>query len=341
MSKVVYLFGAGASFGTLPLVNEMPKRITDLIQIISKEPFLLSDSEKFEGITAAPSQSKRKYQNEMNREFRRLKEICENHFSVDTFAKKLTIRRDVEELKKLKILLSVFFVIEQIIYRPNPRYDFFFASLIESIHALPKNIRILSWNYDTQFEIAFSEFSKKNEISDNQDLLKIFNKASGITRSDVDGFGIFKLNGSTELRYRHNRESATHYFNLDSNPPLDRIHLEKIIKLYVMATNERELYPSFLFAWEQDPHTDFNNIVIEETKDAEILVVIGYSFPYFNRTMDRGIISKMKNLSKVYFQSPEAKELIERFKSIRDDLSPAQLIPISDLKYFYIPHELS
>jgi hypothetical protein len=81
--------------------------------------------------------------------------------------------------------------------------------------------------------------------------------------------------------------------------------------------------------------------VKEETKDAEVLVVIGYSFPYFNRSVDRELISNMKDLRRVHFQSPEAKRLIERFKSIRDDFAPGQLIPEHDNRYFFIPDELS
>jgi FlaA1/EpsC-like NDP-sugar epimerase len=43
MSKVVYLFGAGASIGTVPLVNEMAKRIHEQIRFISEGEFKLSD----------------------------------------------------------------------------------------------------------------------------------------------------------------------------------------------------------------------------------------------------------------------------------------------------------
>jgi hypothetical protein len=341
MAKIVYLFGAGASVGTLPLVNEMSDRLSELIKTLSSSQFLLSESEIFNDLEVGQNQSKERHRRDMLNALTELKSICDNHFSIDTFAKKLTIRGDTNGLKKLKISLCVFFVFEQLIHRPNSRYDFFFASLIESIYRLPNNIRILSWNYDSQFEIAFSEFSQKKDISVNQDLLRVFNRANRIIRSDVEGFSIFKLNGSTELRFQNNRPSGTYYFNLDSSSTLDRNHLEQIVKSYVSATYYRDLVPSFKFAWEQEFNSEFTKIIIEETKDADVLVVIGYSFPYFNRTVDKGIISEMKNLSRVYFQSPEAKELIERFKSIKDDLSEDKLIPISDVKYFYIPNELS
>lgn len=338
MAKIVYLFGAGASVGPLPLVSEMKNRIDEVIETISKGDLLLSDSERFENLAIGEFQSKRKHQESLIEGLKELKLACDTHYSIDTYAKKLSIRQDIEGLKKLKVLLCFFFVVEQIIHPPNPRYDFFFASLIDSIDSLPDNIKILTWNYDTQFEIAFAEFSQNYDIAENQRLLKVHKRNVEFGSFAKGGFGIYKLNGSTE--FKGGLRSVSYNYNLKVSPSLTQGLLEQMVKNYVAFTYIKDYSPIFSFAWEESFSSVFMDTIIEEVRDAEVLVVIGYSFPYFNRSIDRLIIRNMRNLSKVYFQSPSANELIDRFKSVRDDLSSDKLIPIKDKEYFYVPNEL-
>lgn len=341
MSKIAYLFGAGASEGALPLVKEMPERIESLMQTISSDDLALSNKVFFEGQRSIQFQTKREHQKDLIKGLEWLHDASSKHINVDTFAKKLYVRKDFDSLDKLKILLSVFFTLEQTRRPPNPRYDFFYASIINSISDFPNDVRILSWNYDFQFEIAFSEFSNEKDLGRNQKTLNIHTKTIPIVKKDIETFGIYKLNGSAELHESRISNPRSHFYNLDISPTLDLKILEATVRMYATATNTTNLIPSFSFAWEDSYFKSFDDAIMEDTKDTRILVVIGYSFPYFNRTIDKGIISEMKNLSKVYFQSPEAKELIERFKSIRNDLTSDKLIPISDLRYFYIPDELS
>jgi hypothetical protein len=339
MSKIVYLFGAGASYGTLPLVEEMEVWINDLIKFISTEEMSLSDKVSFPSPKVITFKFKREYQMDLIEDLKWLRDACKRHFSIDTYAKKLSIKHD-PTLRKLKIVLSAFFELEQIINPPNPRYDYFFASLIDSIHDLPKKVRIISWNYDTQFERAFSEFSDRTTILENQSLLNVHNRRKMVETTDLNQFGIFKLNGSTELGSEFESfNSKTYYLNTDILHQLKIELLEKIVRMYAIAVSAQSIIPTLSFAWETSSMSDFMKIVNSETRDADILVIIGYSFPYFNRSIDKQIISEMKNLSKVYFQSPEAKQLIERFTAIKNDLNPDQLIPIFDKKYFYIPNE--
>jgi hypothetical protein len=340
MSKIVYLFGAGASEGALPLVKEMPDRIESLIKIISSDGLALSDKVAFESKGTILRDNKREYQKELISDLIDLKDIASKHISVDTYAKKLFIRNDVKRLKKLKILLSVFFTIEQIIRPTNQRYDFFYASIIKSVSNFPDDIRILSWNYDFQFEIAFSEFSNDKNISVNQRILNVHTKNRSIAKSNIGTFGIYKLNGSAELHEGNVDNPMTHFYFNDISSTLNLEIMEMIIRMYASATYILGLTPNFSFAWEDSNTPDFDDSVMEETKDTKVLVIIGYSFPYFNRSVDRKIISNMLDLETVYFQSPEAKELMDRFKSIRSDIHPDQLKPIADLRYFYIPDEL-
>jgi hypothetical protein len=94
------------------------------------------------------------------------------------------------------------------------------------------------------------------------------------------------------------------------------------------------------FAWEEDSlKTNIVDAAIAGTKETNILLVIGYSFPFFNREVDRKIIGAMTGLEKVYFQAPDADDLKERFFAIRDDAINIKLVPRKDLKQFVFPHE--
>jgi hypothetical protein len=159
MKIITFLFGAGASKGALPLVSEIPDRLEHLINLLEKDEFKLDSNSTFDQLKLKDSKSKRDYQIELIESLKWLQSESKRHASVDTFAKKLFIKSNYQALKKLKIAISVFFIFEQSINKPDFRYDAFFASLMDDSGDFPENLRILSWNYDYQFELAFSEYS--------------------------------------------------------------------------------------------------------------------------------------------------------------------------------------
>ncbi|MCH5332058.1 MAG: hypothetical protein J1E33_06615, partial [Alistipes sp.] len=70
------------------------------------------------------------------------------------------------------------------------------------------------------------------------------------------------------------------------------------------------------FAWENAKDDVFMDSVCRTIINAEILVVIGYSFPFFNREIDRRIVSAMPKLKTVYIQDPYASNVQENFKAV-------------------------
>lgn len=42
MTKVTYYFGAGASYGALPIVNQIPDRIENLISLMKRDEYKLN-----------------------------------------------------------------------------------------------------------------------------------------------------------------------------------------------------------------------------------------------------------------------------------------------------------
>ena len=74
--------------------------------------------------------------------------------------------------------------------------------------------------------------------------------------------------------------------------------------------------------------------------DTTILVIIGYSFPYFNRKTDAQIFNKLKEsgkLKKIYFQNPY---LDGSFLKNQFDLGNIDVEHIVRIDSFYVPMEL-
>ena len=82
-------------------------------------------------------------------------------------------------------------------------------------------------------------------------------------------------------------------------------------------------------------------------KDAQIMVVIGYSFPFFNRPIDRLIFRKMDKLEKIYIQDLYPENVKQSLRSAltaeeltsRKMMSRIEFIPVND-NQFFLPPEL-
>ena len=342
--NISYLFGAGASAEALPIVNQIPQRIENLISLMESDDYKLADNEFYTQCNFE-QYSKRQIQGWFVDDLKWLLDKTKNHASIDTFAKKLFITFQDGELNRLKNSFSVFLILEQAINKTDIRYDSFFASILKNAYyALPQNIKIISWNYDYQFEKAYSEYSRQKSLSENQQLLNVFNKYATNPNIDdnKDRFTIIKLNGSSNLI--ESNWHRLHFFNDDITAELSIDLISNILKNYAfLRLKDGNIYSGLSFAWESF-NSNYQINVVEHTKNVtqntDILIVIGYSFPYFNREIDREIIGNMNNLRKVYFQSPEAENIKERFLSIRNDLKDNQLLVRKDCGQFLLPNEL-
>ncbi len=341
MNKITYLFGAGASCNALPIVKEIPEGIKSLMRVLKSRDLMLDDKSTFGGQGFQSQDSKRVFQLKLIDELNWLLNESGSHSSVDTLAKKLTIRKKFDELERLKRVLSVFFIFEQAQKPPDRRYDTFYASIISRSGKLPEKIRIVSWNYDHQFELSYSDYSGEIKILKNQDLLNVIQK-KGINNYYDQSFRIYKLNGTTDVI---DNEAFRQYSYIDEIKfSINKEFVEKIVKQFAIIINSKNLKSTISFAWEPEESADggkgFIDTLVNDVKDSIALVVIGYSFPFFNREIDRKIINGMTQLRKVYFQSPEADSLIDRFKAIRSDMNNNDLIRVGDVKQFLLPNEL-
>ncbi len=354
MTDVVYLMGAGASFGKrgkedlfhkveinsgdavstsyiqyanilegMPLVIEIPQRILYICDLIRN-----SDSTTDFYVTQTSIEFTKDL---LVKDLMWLYDGAIKHATIDTFAKKLFLTGRVEEYNKLKKLLAIYFIIEQVINKPDSRYDTFLANILTTKLEIPDRIRILTWNYDSQFEIAFNEYKKT--IITPKDIGCYSIHDNEITKSPA----IFKINGTASF---NNWNSLA---NFRSNHKLNKTILDKII--YAYKDNESLLS----FAWEtsKKKSDDIPTIktAIEQIKEARILVVVGYTFPFFNRIVDKSLISSMDYLNKIYIQDPRANEVMQNIDAVlpvhkKKPYEPVSIIPITNCDQFYLPPEL-
>jgi len=332
MSKIVYLFGAGASANALPVIDGIPARINSVIDKLKELSF--ESVEYFKNISQA---SKQECLDSLIADLGWLRDNSAMHATIDTFAKKLYIKHQDKDLVRLKNALSVFFTIEQI-KRPDPRYDSFFASLLgSSPHALPKEVAVISWNYDCQFEHTYSEYIN-SDLSTSQSVLNVGCKYDRDSYSDrVSGFRILKINGSASLTRIDMGGSGGNYYYHESLNHWNKEVAESIIMKYGFIKHLNHLRNLLSFSWEREDDKLMENIA-KVGEDTTTVVVIGYSFPYFNREIDRKIFESMPNLKTIYFQDINPQNIISRFQAI----SSRQIakVPILDTQQFFLPPEL-
>jgi len=346
MSRIVYLFGAGASFGKraendkdeilegLPIVSEFPVQIDKLINQIN----IKEDEDD--------SQAKPWEFDELKAELSWLRESCENHQTVDTYAKKLRVSEGgiTKEYLRFKAAISAFLTLVQLFNKPDSRYDAFFANILgNSYFKLPNDVSILSWNYDCQFEIAHAAYSKRQSLNAIWDDLNISGKTTKSSNDNNIPFSITKLNG-TALMYEENHFNSKFFDAFFNRQGMSEISY--ISTAYINSLSSANVKNALSFAWEGSDN-EFEKKYLSKVPDTEILVIIGYSFPYFNREVDRKIIRNMTNLKKIYIQDPYCEDVRESFEAA---LSEEQLGKVENgqikivlkknTKQFVIPNEM-
>ncbi|GAL00988.1 hypothetical protein JCM19314_214 [Nonlabens ulvanivorans] len=106
--KITYLFGAGASYNAVPILNSL----SDLM--IKSGSYLKISAPQIFGHIKNPI-DRNGFNNfiKFAENLINLGENAREYGTLDTYAKKLHLNSEVEELKKLKFLVSIFFTIWQ------------------------------------------------------------------------------------------------------------------------------------------------------------------------------------------------------------------------------------
>lgn len=357
MSKIIYYIGAGASYGEkrtvlhpsglnsvdeiiinagLPIVSEIVSRLRTFHKYVDGINTSVENNEieiwglRFTEVNKELEDSKQK----LLEDIAWLHNETIKHATIDTFAKKLYLSGKTSDYKRLGKVLCLYLVWEQLDHRSDQRYDTFLASVLtENELQLPREISVVSWNYDSQFEIAYSNYSNNG--------LFVFDKFGDV--QDLPNCGrIFKVNGSASFR------------GMPTPLEIGAGKIDKGVALlwyynhcdvHVDIKGFDQIRPRLSFAWEQGEMANEKMMkAIQKTvSDAETLVVIGYSFPFFNRSVDRGIFNYMDHLNTIYIQDPSAGEISQNILNVMTDLQKAQNVRIitkANCIQFFLPPEL-
>lgn len=342
MAEITYLIGAGASVNSIPIVSEFTQGLDDFAFFLRQPESILTPNP-----TSGDNweRNKAEFQQELINDLDWLVDLSKKHASIDTVAKKFFLTDKTSDLRKLKGILSTFLLYKQYVTPIDKRYDTFLASILNiDLRSFPSNIRILSWNYDLQFELAMSSFEGGFDVYDAGYLLnRITANETGLVRFDIENeFSLIKINGSA-MKFQHSHLGEESFFLSRWNFDNEELLIEDLVKNY---SNFKSFHPagcSLTFAWEtvnQIPDKSIVNFINKATKNTTVLVVIGYSFPFFNRDVDRAIIDKMTGLKKVYIQDKKPARIKDRFGAITDIVPVENIVLYRDTDQFLLPNEL-
>lgn len=343
MSKTIYYLGAGASFGKrdesnkiqegLPLVSEIPSQFDEFREFIYKTDIPEDDVYTFHGYINVRGKDLANEKQFMLNAMDELRDKIQEHATIDTYARKLYLIGDKWTLDKLKCILSLFFIWEQLEHKPDNRYDTFLANVLAAkTLTLPKDISILSWNYDSQIEIAYRSYRTNTG-------LEIYEKnIQGQWPQLTSNGRIIKINGSATLADGSVLQEILN--NKEIPVAAQLIHYYS----YAMSDTSQlgiQFKTHLSFAWEDSMNQQNLIDTINATvSDTQYVVVVGYSFPYFNREIDRQIFKVMPHLKKVYIQDKNPNAVMQSIEAAIPAGIKIQTIPIHDCTQFYLPAEL-
>lgn len=343
MSKTIYYLGAGASFGKrdengtilegVPVVAEIPKEFAAFREFIANAE-VPSGEILIPGFCFTDAEDVERYKNAMLSDIDDLQRGIEEHATIDTYARKLYLTGQTSEFGKLKDVLCSFFIWSQLEHKPDGRYDTFFANVLEEgTLDIPADISIISWNYDSQLEMTYKSYRKDKE-------LPIFEKNIMGDWPRLPKCGrIFKINGSATFV---DTSTLSLLKATDRTTPA----VLQLIHFYDDSRSDTsdlgyQMRNHLSFAWEKAAnHDNMMESLSKTTQDTEQVVVIGYSFPFFNRKTDREIFRSMPSLKKVYIQDIEPQAVKESIQAVLPENQIIEVVPISNCNQFYLPKEL-
>ena len=342
MSEVTYIWGAGASWGErkfgkngiiteftrgMPVVNELERAI-QLLKVS------LAQNAK-QNVVA-------KNQHEyIAQKLDLLGRACNSYPTIDTLAKQLFVTKDkfdnVLSYDDLKRSLAVALLMMQDWKKRDLRYDGFIASLIKEDKSFPP-MTILSWNYDVQFELAYSRYLKdKLSIPFLWKELNVYNKKYTFCCDSNKPFEMIKLNGSALFADSSQIIEVGGNRAADIENCFDDDNNETPLQLGYKFLTGNNYSDMISYAWENGGMKELKSAIEQRVSDTNLLIVIGYSFPYVNNDVDTFIIKNMPELENVVIQNKNFDDVKERVEGILEGRH-VNIVSKQSLQQFCIPN---
>jgi hypothetical protein len=296
--QITYFTGAGASAQALPMVSGLYDRLQDFSAYV-KQTINGSRGSDF------PADELLQF---IDDQIDPIILQIGHHSSFDTLAKKLFISDGTRDLFLLKGILNIYLEFEEagiqgasddyrVQVAKDLRYDSFLATfLIPTSIKLPEDIKVITWNYDNQWEKSYRDFAKCSMATARKNLrIYSFVESQNAQIIKLNGWGGALIGTSEEHELVPGSGIILNY---------DRILLDQILYLfYAMRATHLKPSSTIKFAWEisQDAIVDRAKEILQGT---HVLVISGYSFPEFNREVDNKLFYGT-DFDKIYLQIPE------------------------------------
>jgi len=337
--KITYWFGAGASYQSVPLQKELSIEMRNFsTQIEEHIKFLKNDYPNREYVETLEH---------FNSKFRELIENSKALGTVDTLARKYWLTRKDRDLNFLRLCVDVFITwwqhANKLAYAKDEKYselDSRYIGLLsvlmdrnsQGFAALEDDVNFLSYNYDLQLETAlcdmlslYIEDSHKYEnLLSNYD----FTRSQGFSKKRI-----VHLNGHSSFQF----DQVGRTFPLFQNDQLkdSTMFYARLAQLMDKQSGHSKVANDILYAWEMDQGK--MERVKELISKTDYLVIIGYSFPSFNRKIDRQILSLINENCKVIYQDNFPQK--EAFESILPHDAINRIEYKNEVEQFFIPPE--
>lgn len=359
-----YLLGAGASVGALPTYDTIWDRLEYFVQLLRNR-----NSQVFRLLSGFPNYDV--IATRFEDLYQQSRSARLNLYSPDQFARILIdVQRDYESAWYYKMLLSLYILFEQTDKNLGPgislldstlnipdierlqtqaapfvdgRYSTFVLNKLVNDKgiAFPDDVNILTWNYDTQFELIYQAMLGSSvSIADAVDAFSVFPNPA----MNPKGAKIVKLNGSAAMFESGGETRTVDQLPLRSLPfdidlPTNIQNLARVLSCMDEAVSLdkpwKKFNPLIAFAWDRKGGSDnFPELAFQCAyhilRQTEKLVVIGYSFPSFNKSYDQSLFAD-QDIRECVINTGDNTETGRRFKK----LSKAEVRFISiDVGYF-------
>ncbi len=321
--NIVYLLGAGASFNSIPILNHFGEAMVS----VAKAAYGTIDKSKF------PKISDEINANSVVNLINKWGARSLDYDTVDTLAFALAKNNKMVDLSELKLAVNLFLTLwqetdnEELKSRNFPhivdrRYMSLLKSLLKvnnGVWSMFPNIHFVSWNYDLQLQKAFSRFCMGNiEPYEIHKYLKfrITDKPDDLNIYHLNGYSGHHMRGSStenvrEIPFFSTIESSDFGYVLDQ--------LAIVYNAYKLGNVNINNHLKYAF----EPDSLKSGIIQGAQKhfrEADAVVVIGYSFPEFNHSIDNLLFSnlKIKDKINIYFQTPDFDKYYNRLKRLAD-----------------------
>lgn len=368
MGNILYILGAGASAGVYSSYDNSV-RLKELQGLPSVAP-VLNMKERVRAIIGrirsfnfAGISSSKYTSNDIVLALEEIKSdldwfllVLNREPFVDVLAETLFKTSEID-FKRLKRILAIYFLIEHSLSGVDLRYKTFITTLYSinkhSRIEFGDNVRILSWNYDCQFEEALFE---KRGINNSRSVMKYMDK-SIVTRSQFisDSYNssdlfLLKLNGAAHV-YKYDQSHSSLFNDIVNYSSLymfellllpEGARLNELMRLFCevyIDDRKSNCVNTISFAWDEEREGLIEKISnYDYLKTVDEVVVIGYSFPSLNWEIDNAIFSQIPS-NNVYIQCVESD-----FKAIKGRLQilsapEKSILPVFGLNEFYVPYK--